>query len=50
MSNFKKLSDENIQELNKNRKLATDGNDWMTIFECPNSNVKKKKWERVWFD
>ena len=49
-SNLKKSSTKSIQELNKNRKLATDWNDWMTIFECPNPNVQKKKWERIWFD
>ena len=50
VANFKKSSDKSIQELNKNRKLATDWNDWMTIFECPNPNVLKKKSERIWFD
>jgi hypothetical protein len=50
MSNFKESSAKNIQELNKNRKLTTDWNDWMTKFECPNPNVKEVDSEKIWFD
>jgi len=48
--NFKKSSEKSIQKLNRNRKLATDWNDWMTIFECPNPNVKKDDWDLIWYN
>ena len=50
MSNFKESSTKNIQELNKNRKLTTDWNDWMTKFECPNPNVKEIDSKKIWFN
>jgi len=49
-SNLKKSSLESIKALNKNRKLSTDWNDWMTEFECPSPNVKETDWELIWFD
>ena len=48
-ANFKKSSEKSILKLNRNRKLATDWNDWMTIFECPNPNVKEVDWNLIWF-
>ena len=50
IENFKKSSEKSIQKLNRNRKLATDWNDWMTIFECPNPNVKKDDWNLIWYN
>lgn len=50
INNMKKSSANSIKELNKNRKLSTDWNDWMTKFECPNIDVKKSSWELIWFN
>jgi len=50
MDNFKKSTTKSIQELNKNRKPKVDWNDWMTIFECPNPNVKEIDWKLSWFN
>lgn len=49
-SNLKKSSANSIKELNKNRKLSTDWNDWMTEFQCPNTDVKESSWELIWSD
>ncbi len=50
MDKFKKSTTKSIQELNKNRKPRVDWNDWMTEFQCPNTDVKKSSWELIWFD
>lgn len=50
MSKFKESSRKSIQELNKNRKLTTDWNDWMTKFECPNLDSKEVGSKKIWFD
>ena len=47
---MKKSSANSITELNRNRKLSTDWNDWMTEFECPNIDVKESSWELIWFN
>jgi len=50
MSDLKETSEneKSIQELNKNRKSISDLHDWMTKFECPNQDVKKKGSEKIW--
>lgn len=50
IKNMKESSTNSIKELNKNRKLSTDWNDWMTEFKCPNSDVKESSWELIWFN
>lgn len=49
-SKLKSSSANSIKELNKNRKLSTDWNDWMTEFQCPNTDVKESDWELIWFN
>ncbi len=46
-TNFKKSSLTSIQKLNK---LRGEHPKWMTIFKCPNPNVKKVGWDLILFD
>lgn len=50
IDDMKKSSANSIQELNRNRKLHTDWNDWMTEFKCPNTDVKESSWKLIWFN
>ncbi len=46
-SNLKESSAKNITKLNKNSKMI---NEWMSVFECPNIDVKEINSEIIWFN
>ena len=48
INNLTQSSLKSIKQLNENRKLQTDWNDYMTEFQCPNKDVRENSWKLIW--